>query len=144
MSQRSTMVLGMLACEYKRMVDITIFGPLLIVAWHKEVSLVHDDVIKWKHFSRYWPSVRGIHGSPVTSQHKGQLRGALMFSLICACINDWVNNHDAGVKGRHSVHYDVTVMQLPGWHWTFKSAGSSAKCNIEDIIRHGFSKSDNH
>ena len=25
----------------------------------------HDDVIKWKHFSRYWPFVRGIHRSPV-------------------------------------------------------------------------------
>ena len=26
--------------------------------------LVHDDVIKWKHFPRYWPFVRGIHRSP--------------------------------------------------------------------------------
>ena len=25
----------------------------------------HDDVIKWKHFPRYWPFVRGIHRSPV-------------------------------------------------------------------------------
>ena len=24
----------------------------------------HDDVIKWKHFPRYWPLVRGIHRSP--------------------------------------------------------------------------------
>ena len=22
---------------------------------------IHDDVIKWKHFPRYWPFVRGIH-----------------------------------------------------------------------------------
>ena len=43
-----------------------------------------DDVIKWKHFPRYWPFVRGIHRSPVNSPHKGQWRGALMFSLICA------------------------------------------------------------
>ena len=43
----------------------------------------HDDVIKWKHLSRYWPFVRGIHRSPVNSTHKGQWRGALMFSLIC-------------------------------------------------------------
>ena len=33
-----------------------------------------DVVIKWKHFSRYWPSVRGIHRSPVNSPHKGQWR----------------------------------------------------------------------
>ena len=32
----------------------------------------HDDVIKWKHFPRYWPFVRGIHPSPVNSPHKGQ------------------------------------------------------------------------
>ena len=32
--------------------------------------LVHDDVIKWKHFPRYWPFVRGIHRFPVISPHK--------------------------------------------------------------------------
>ena len=46
--------------------------------------LQHDDVIKWRHFPRYWPSVWGFHRSPVNSLHKGQWRGALMFSLICA------------------------------------------------------------
>ena len=42
------------------------------------ISILHDDVIKWKHFPRYWPFVRGIHRSPVNSSHKGQWRGALM------------------------------------------------------------------
>ena len=28
-----------------------------------KVSFWHDDVIKWKHFPRYWPFVRGIHRS---------------------------------------------------------------------------------
>ena len=44
----------------------------------------HDDIIKWKHFPRYWPFVRGIHRLPVDSPIKGQWRGALMLSLICA------------------------------------------------------------
>ena len=44
----------------------------------------HDDVIKWKHFPRYWRFVRGIHRLPVNSPHKGQWRGVLVFSLICA------------------------------------------------------------
>ena len=44
----------------------------------------HDDVIKCKHFPRYWPFVWGIHRSPVNSHQKGQWRGALMFYLICA------------------------------------------------------------
>ena len=56
----------------------------------------HDDVIKWRHFPRYWPFVRGIPRSPVNSPHKGQWRGALMFSLICARINRWANNRKAG------------------------------------------------
>ena len=47
---------------------------------------------------------------PVNSPHKGQWRGALMFSLICAWANSWVNNRDAGDLRRHHAHYDVTVM----------------------------------
>ena len=43
----------------------------------------HDDVIRGKNFPRFWPFVRGIHRSPVNSPHKGQWRGALIFSLIC-------------------------------------------------------------
>ena len=70
----------------------------------------HDDVIKWKHFPRYWPFVRGIPRSPVNSPHKGQWRGALMFSLICARIIAWVNNRKAGDFRRHRAHYDVIVM----------------------------------
>ena len=66
---------------------------------------IHDDVIKWN-----WPFVRGIHRSPVNSPHKGQWRGALMFSLICAWINGWVNNREAGDLRRHRAYCDVTVM----------------------------------
>ena len=61
----------------------------------------HDDVIKWKHFPRYWSFVRGIHRSQVNSPLKGQWRGALVFSLICAWINVWVNNREAGDLRRH-------------------------------------------
>ena len=28
------------------------------------VNIGQDDIIKWKHFSRYWPFVRGFHRSP--------------------------------------------------------------------------------
>ena len=73
--------------------------------------------------------VRGIHQSPVNS--KGQWRGALMFSLICAWIHGWVNNREAGDLRCHHAHYDVTVMfsasamelllsctkpSIPTWH----------------------------
>ena len=70
----------------------------------------HDDVMKWKHFPRFWLFVRGIHRSLVNSPHKGQWRGALMFSLIYAWINVWANHRDAGDLRRYPTHYDVTVM----------------------------------
>ena len=71
---------------------------------------LRDHVIKWKHFPRYCPFVRGIHWSPVNSPHKGQWRGALVFSLICASINGSVNNGEVGDLKHHRAHYDVTVM----------------------------------
>ena len=74
----------------------------------------HADVIKWKRFPRYWPFVRGIHRSSVNFRHKGQWRGALMFSLICAWTNGWANNRDPGDLRCHHVHYNATVMR--SWH----------------------------
>ena len=72
----------------------------------------HDDVIKWKNFQRNRPFVRGIHRSPVNSPHKSQWRGALVFSLICVWINDWVNNREAGDLRRYRAHYDVILMRF--------------------------------
>ena len=71
---------------------------------------IHDAVIKWKHFPRYWPFVRGIYRSPVNSTYKGKWRGALMVSLICGWINGGVNNRETGDLRRYRAHYDVTVM----------------------------------
>ena len=83
----------------------------------------HDDVIKWKHFPRNWPFVRKIHRSPVNFPHKGQWRGALMFSLIYVWINDWANNREAGdLRSQHG-HYDVIVMsKTDPVHWHIYAA----------------------
>ena len=70
----------------------------------------HGGVIKSETFPRNWPFVWGIHRSPVNSPYKGQWRGALMFVLIRAWINVWVNNRKAGDLRRYRAHYDVTVM----------------------------------
>ena len=86
---------------------IRVCYPLIGLRQRQWSNLSHDDVIKWKHFPRYWPFVRGIHRSPVNSPHKGQWRGALMFSLICIWINSWVNTREAGDCRRYRVHYDV-------------------------------------
>ena len=68
----------------------------LIAKWQQFIGVRH--MPWWLHqmefFQRYWPLLRGIHRSPVDSPQKGQWRGALMLSLICAWINDWANNGD--------------------------------------------------
>ena len=90
----------------------------LLMSWKsKELSWGgssrdHDDIIKWKHFLHYWPFVWGIHRSPMNSPQKGKWSGALMFSLICARLNSWVNNGEAGDLRCHRAHYDVTLMML--------------------------------
>ena len=50
--------------------------------------------------------------------HKDQWRGALMFSLICVWINDWVNNREAGDLRPYRANYDVIVNGLieSMWH----------------------------
>ena len=97
--------------------NISVVTPTKMNVMYRDVTYIsvplnHDDVIKWKHFPRNWPFVREIHRSPVNFPHKGQWRGALMFSLIYAWINDWVNNREAGDLRRQHVHYDVIVMSL--------------------------------
>ena len=52
----------------------------------------------------------GEFTGPGELPHKGQWRGALMFSLIYAWINDWVNNREAGDLRRQRGDYDVGVM----------------------------------
>ena len=66
----------------------------------------HDDVIKWKHFPRYWPCVRE------SSSHQWR-----------AWTNGWADNRDAGDLLRHRAHNDVTVIIVP-WvhiHWADKT-----------------------
>ena len=95
-------------------------------------QLYHEDVIKWKHFPRYWAFVRGIHGSPVNSPHKGQWRGALMFTLICVWINGCVNNREAGDLRCYCAHYGVTVMPCTSQP---KHIGYLTHSIISNIIR---------
>ena len=83
---------------------LSLYELLISMPW------LHHIYHLWIHFPRYWPFVREIHQSLVNSPHKGQWRGALMFSLISVWINGWVNNRKAGDLRRHRAHYDVIVM----------------------------------
>ena len=69
---------------------------------------MQDDVIKWKHFLRYWPFVReatSYRWIPFT-----KASGAELFSLIYALTNGWANNGDAGDLRPRRANYDVTVI----------------------------------
>ena len=70
----------------------------------------------WRHQVETFPALLALCAGnspvPVNSPHKDQWRGALMFSLICAWINDWVNNREAGDLRRHRGHYDLNVMEI--------------------------------
>ena len=86
-------------------------------SYHGRKHLCTSYVVTWwRHqmetFPRNWPFVLGIHRPPVNSPHRGQWRGALMFSLICVWINDCVNNREAGDLRRYRAHYDVIVMSV--------------------------------
>ena len=88
----------------------------LIIASHKILwdSITNTCLTWWRHqmetFSALLALCVGNSPVPVNSPHNGQWRGALMFSLICARINGWVNNREAGDLRRHRGHYDVNVM----------------------------------
>ena len=86
--------------------------------WHilvRIVSLVSPEPW-WRHqmetFSALLALCAGNSPVPVNSPHKGQWRGAFMFSLICTWINDWVNNRETGDLKRYRGHCDVNVMAV--------------------------------
>ena len=112
-----------------------------------QVTTSHD-VIKWEHFPRYWPFVRGIHRSPMDTPHKGQRRRALMFSLIHAWTNSWACNLEASDFKRHRTHYDVTVMcerdtDFPNVSSRYLSHGMcfDVLCQVISDIHNAFIKS---
>ena len=68
----------------------------------------------WRHQMETFSALLAIcaGNSPVTHEFPAQrpVTRTLMFSLICAWINGWVNIDEAGDLRHHRAHYDVTVM----------------------------------
>ena len=92
------------------------------------LCLLNDDAIKWKHFrvtGRLCGEFTGHRWNPRTQ--KGQWRWALVISLICAWMNDWVNNRETGEVRRYRAYYDVTVITWPVHGYL---TGRDNLCNI--------------
>ena len=98
---------------------VTFFTPQVMQHIRIIMEVIsHQKFSLWRHqmetFSALLALWGWIHQSPVNSPHKGQWRGALLFSLICAWINGWVNNRESGDVRRHRAYYNVIVMIV---HW---------------------------
>ena len=68
----------------------------------------------WRHQMETFSALLAIcaGNSPVTGEFPSQRPVTRMFSLICAWINDWVNNHETGDLRHHGAHYDIIVMRI--------------------------------
>ena len=82
--------------------------------WSSSLNLVPHvkdwNVTWWHNQMETFAGLLVLHRSQVDSPPKGQWHGALMFSLICAKINFWVINCEAGDLRRYCAHHDVVVM----------------------------------
>ena len=107
-------------CHY--VVETIIDGYGLVFNWLSNTPL-HIDKTKnapypcspwWRHQMEAFSALLAIYARnlPVTGEFPIQKPVTRSFnvSLICAWINDWVNNGEAGDLGRQCAHYDVTVM----------------------------------
>ena len=103
-------------CFRKEQPQPLAFHLLLWWSWKAVIELSCNDRSWWRHpmepFSALLAFCAGNSSVPVNTPHKSQLRRALMFSLIYAWINDWVNNREDGDLRHHCGHYDVIVMFL--------------------------------
>ena len=115
---------AVLSWHVKTGVNLYPFHKQIIIVWSKSCSFYREyhnswncgKIIFhtwWRHqmeaFSALLALCAGNSPVLVTSPHKGQWRGALMFSLISARINDWENNREAGDLRRYRAHYVVIV-----------------------------------
>ena len=86
----------------------------------------------WRHQMETFSALLYIWAgnSPVTGKLYEQMPVTRSFvvSLICAWINDWVNNREAGDLRRHRAHYDVTIM-------TYVFCRGSVPTNITYIVQ---------
>ena len=66
----------------------------------------------------------------MNSPHKGQWCGTLMFSLICAWINCWINSLEAGDLKYHRAHYDRHCNEMRDISFTHNLL---IRCEIENL-----------
>ena len=70
----------------------------------------HDDVIKWKHFPRYWSFAWGIdRTAPVNYPHKGPATRSFDVFFDLRLTDGWVNNLNVGDLRPHCAQCNVSI-----------------------------------
>ena len=72
------------------------------------VHVCFDDVIKWKHFPRYWPFVRGVHRPLWIPLAKAS--DVALWYCFWSAPEQTVEQTIAGDFRRHQAHCDVIIM----------------------------------
>ena len=97
---------------HRKCMDYTCITLSQICRWMYFISFLWCLLKQCTHLDGAWLSekrmTRCIENLLLIIRHRGQWRGALMFSLIW--MNGWVNNREANDLKCHCAHYDVTVM----------------------------------
>ena len=104
-------------------------SPANLRPFCSSLNVLHDDVIKLKHFPRSWPFVRGIHRSPRWIPRTKASDAELY--LVRVCINGRVNNRKPGDLRRHRAHYDVMVMKS----WQNESVLNQRWRHIDGLVQ---------
>ena len=87
----------------------------------------YDDVIKWKHFPRYWPSLceeKSSVSGEFPSQKPVWRRFDVFIDLRLS--KQLANHRKADDSECHSVHFDVTLMTMVSLHVIYNSLKSPA------------------
>ena len=115
---------------------------ILIYFWEDKIA-IHDDVIKWKHFPRYWPFVQEIHRSPLTWSLDVLFGLRLNTRLSKQSRHRWFKTSSRSLW-RHCnvIHYAWALPicadqhSLNRYHATDKLIQLSLPCDINHIAQH--------
>ena len=79
------------------------------------INCLHDHVVNWRYFPRYWPFVRGFTGHQWIPPSKASDEELWCVLSSAPEKNGWLNNGEAGDLTHHRAHSDVTVMWYLLW-----------------------------
>ena len=111
-----------------------------IITWAPGIIIDIHDVIKWKHFPRYWAFVRGIHRSPADSTYKAQWRGAMVFfwfvnkRLSKLSRRRWFKTPSCSL--RHRCNVSSKLFHYHHWYYRYRYHYNYCKYNYRHNYGH--------